>query len=130
MPSVLYTATRALFDAGAGDSVEYTLPVRYAGIGESKQVFGTTRRSLAGVRETYYEDSERTYSIQTIPLDQDQWRRLKQFLDSVEAGELFQFSPDGTTAYSSAYLDPPGYDVSRQPERDSLRTTFFSIVVP
>lgn len=129
MPSVRFTATRSLVTGvSLGATVVYTLPVRYAGMSRNRSVMKTTRRSMSGRRETYYESVENQYQISTKPLTQVQKDALVMFLDSVERGETFGFAPsDGS--FSDSVLEGSGYDEIRQPERDTMYTFSLRIAV-
>lgn len=129
MPSVRFTALRSLYGASASESVVLDLPVRYAGMSISKKVMGTTRVSMAGLRERYHERVERIYTISTKPMAEPIYKRLRMFLDSVERSESFLFSPD-TSAYATAYLSDLDYDEALDESLDSLRRVGFAIVVP
>jgi hypothetical protein len=129
-PAVQFTATRSLYLVTAGTVVNYSLPVRYAGMERSKATFGTTRRSLSGARETYYESTEYSYAISTIPLSDAKRLQLRMFLDSVEQGESFLFSHDGAATMETAYLEPRDYSESRIEQNDKLVVVSFNIVVP
>jgi hypothetical protein len=96
----------------------------------SKATFGTTRRSLSGARETYYESTEYAYAISTIPLSDEKRLQLRMFLDAVEQGESFLFSHDGAAAMETAYLEPRDYSESRIAQNDKLVVVSFNIVVP
>lgn len=129
MVTVRYTALRSLYGVALGATVIYDLPVKYAGLTVSKKAFGTTRISMARLRERYHEATERVYSITTKPLDAEAAGRLRMFLDSCDREESFLFAPDAT-AFATAYLDDPNYDEQLHPDRDSLRTFMFAIAVP
>lgn len=128
MASVRYYALRSLRSGvSSGTQVTYTLPARYAGMARERRIFSTQRRSLSGIRETYYESAENAYAIDTIPLTSTQREHVVQFLDSVEQGEQFEFAADGST-YVNAVLDAVGYNEPRDPALDSLMAYSFKIV--
>lgn len=129
LPAVSYTATRSLHDAASGATVDYSIPVAYAGMSRRKQVLGTERISLSRLREMYVDAKEDVYSIQTIPLDAEQAARFRQFADSVDEGESFQFDPDGGGS-STAYLQGVDYEEVRSGARDDLVSVAVAIAVP
>lgn len=125
MANVRYTALRSLI-VGSGTLVTYTLPIRYAGLVRTRRIYSTMRRSLSGIRETYYESAEDSWSVSIKPLTTAQQPALKQFLDSVDQGETFEFAADGVN-YVDAVLEPAGYTEPRDPALDSMMTYDFTI---
>jgi hypothetical protein len=127
-PAVQYTALRSLYGVASGATVDYHLPVAYAGMTHGKRAIGATRTSLSGLRERYHIRVEHVYSITTKPLREDQWLHLRMFLDSVERSETFLFAPNGLSAFATSYLDQLDYDEPRHPLSDELLTYSFTIV--
>lgn len=127
MPSVQYTALRSLSGVIVGTLVNYNIPTRYAGMLHTKQSVGSTRVSLSGQRERWQVRVEHSYAITTPPLDAAKQVLMRMFLDSVEQGESFLFSPTGG-AFATAYLDSLDYDEPRHPSIDTLVTYNLSIV--
>jgi hypothetical protein len=112
----------------SGSTITYVLPVRYAGMVKTRTVSKTTRRSMSGRRETYYESSENSYAITTKPLTEAQSEQLVAFLEAVEAGETFSFAPRDSD-FSDAVLESSGYTEARQPELDKMFTYSLQINV-
>lgn len=129
LPAVQYSATRSLFDAASGQTVNYSIPAAYSGMGRRKQVFGTQRISLARLRESYIDAKEDLFAIDTIPMDAEQVARFRQFVDSVDEGESFLFDPDGS-GLVTAYLQGWDYDEGRHAARDDLVSIAVAISVP
>lgn len=129
MATVQFIALRSLYNASSGDTVTYELPIKYGGMSRTVQVFSTSRRSLAGRRETYYESRERTYAIESKPLFEEELFRLRMFLDSLEEGESCLFAESPSAQFETAYVDP-GYEEARHPARDTMRVVAFRLVVP
>src|SRR5690606_13582016 len=134
MPVVRYMAKRSLISGVTeGDLITHDLPVAYAGMNRTRRVYATTRRALSGARETYHENSENSWDIRTPPLEQAEYAPLVMFLESVEAGEAFEFAPDGAAgdpviAWRSARMDSSGYEERRHDNLDSLMQYSFTIV--
>lgn len=135
MPVVRFTATRSLIAGVSSNAqVTYDLPVRYGGIARSRSPVKTTRASMSGRRETYVDRTDISYDIATKPLDSTQRDALVMFLDSVEAGEEFEFAPenkasDSPITWLNAELDGDGYTENLVPELDSMTTLAFRIVL-
>lgn len=112
----------------SGVTVTYALPIRYAGMNRSSSPYTHTRRSLGGVRETYYYNAESSYSCQTKPLTPNQAVHMRQFLDSVADGQAFEFAPDGIGDWRDVVIESEGYSEAREALRDSMVSYSFSIV--
>lgn len=128
MASVRYIAKRSLTGGvTASQTVTYELPIRYAGLSRTRQPQAITSRSLAGLRETYYYNAEQSWRCSSIPLSGFALEQLVMFLDSVEDGQEFEFDPEGAAAWREVYIEP-GYDETREPVADSLKTISFTII--
>ncbi len=121
MAVVRYYATRSLTGGVTlAQQITRNLPLASpGGLNRSRQVFKSTKTSLARLRETIYLNGEVSWACQSIPL-----RGLTQtqldlimFLESVEAGESFEFSPyqivGDTITWLNAVLDGNGYQEAR-----------------
>jgi hypothetical protein len=128
-PTVRYSAQRSLMSGVTqGTTVTLVLPIRWAGMTRSRRPFVHTRRSLGGIRETYRYNSESTYALSTLPLPPSQALNMKQFLDSVEDGQVFEFDPDGLGVWIDVVIASEGYDEPREAARDTLVSYSFSVV--
>lgn len=135
MAVVRFTATRSLIGGvSLNDTITYNLPVRYAGMRRSREVFQATRRSMGGRREAYRETVENRYGISTKPLTATQAAALVMFLDSTESREEFEFAPnnvssDPSPAWADSVREGDGYEEAPVPERDDLKVYAFTIAV-
>jgi hypothetical protein len=139
MAVVRYTAKRSLQPPTTVDTVvTYDLPIAYAGLTRARVVNVVHHRSLTGAQAAYYYAGQQAWDIQTKPVVWDPTGALLvQFLDSVESGEAFEFSPGqfasegGSISWTNVVLDSDGYVEPLHPSRESLASyTFRFITVP
>ena len=68
------------------------------------------------MRQDTYEHGRTVYSAQTAPLTGYAAERFREFLDSAESGEQFEFD-DGTGIYRLYSMDGQGYTEKRAVRR-------------
>lgn len=90
---------------------DYTLTVSLKSLGRKRKVIKKTAKSLSGVEQTTYLNAEVTRNCKTVPVTGSDILNLREFLSSVEAGELFEFN-DGS-GFVDCYIDSNGYNESR-----------------
>jgi len=116
--AVTYVATRSVTGAHvAGNTYSLDLPCLIATPGDSRQPNVVTNEALSGARETFRFHAIKSYDIQLLPLTGTKLAQVLEFLDSVEAGESFQFDMYGSVATPvapvAASLETAGYTQTR-----------------
>lgn len=126
MGVVRYIAKRSLtLSVTIGEQVTFDLPMRYAGIQRSRQAQVNQRESMAGKIEAYYYRGRRSWTINLIPVGDTLADRVRQFLDSVEDKQIFQFAPYATSTtpspeWLSVFIDPAQYTESLHESQQDL----------
>lgn len=126
MAVVRYIARRSLLlGTSIGDQVTLDLPAKYAGISPQRQAQVSTRESMSGIRESYYYRGKVSHGIMLIPVSSTVANQLRQFLDSVEDGQVFSYAADASSTtpspeYLSVVVDPAQYTYAPHPEQQNL----------
>jgi hypothetical protein len=129
MAAVRYNAMRSLVPGiSENDSILMTLLIRHAGLTRSRKAYVQHRRSLSRLAESYYYAGEYSWSIDTRPLDADDSAEMRQFLDSVEDGQVFEFAPD-TAEDDWRYVNFEAGEYTESPVqgRDDYKTFSFTL---
>jgi hypothetical protein len=93
MITVEFTAKRNLTGAHAvGDSVTLSFSAQEP-FTPTRNVSRTVQTSLSGARETIYNNGLWSFDVTTEPVSGATLETLLEFLQSVEDGETFDFSP-------------------------------------
>lgn len=120
MTAVTYTALRSII-GGHSINVSYSLDLSCTEITPSRRPSVTKNQSLSGRRESLRFFAEEIYSVELAPLAGDALAAVREFLDSVEAGEPFTFDPYGTSNVprdpQAAEIDGDGYELPRTGRR-------------
>lgn len=130
MACVRYTATRSVI-AGHTAGVAYELNLQLSDLERQRNPAREQAVSIGGRRETIYHRAEITWRARTIPLSLTEVAAMREFLDSVEAGEQFEFDPygsAGSATYTNAKISSRGYTESRTVRRgDGGGGDFFAL---
>lgn len=120
MACVRFTATRSLATGySLNDTVTLNLSLASeGGLTRSRQPYRSVRRTISGKREVNYYSQDTSWAVSTIPLEGTDRDKVRMFLDSCEAGEVFLWSPyqvssDNDLAFVNAMLDSEGWSESR-----------------
>ena len=118
MATVNYKAKRSLISGHVLD-VNYDLDLRLRDMDRQRQPVKTESRSQGGASETVYDRADVVWAITSaIYVDGAALENLREFLDSAEAGEQFQWSKYGSAGDSPdlsipARLASTGYTETR-----------------
>lgn len=122
MTAVTYTARRSII-AGHTINVAYSLDLNVVDLPIDREPSVSVQRSLDGQQETIRFHAVEFYNVVLAVHTASQIAAIKEFLDSVEAKELFTFDPYGTAnvpaAPLTASMDSNGYQLVRQPRGQS-----------
>lgn len=124
--SVTYTARRSLTSGHTAGSL-YGLDLTVAEKNRGRKVERATSRSLNGTIFTNYHHGATTWNITTTPLTATAADALREFLDSVEDGQVFGFDPHNWTGVSPStsvevVMDSAGYTERRAVKRGGDQT--------
>lgn len=122
MQHVIYEARRSLA-AGHAAGTSYTLDLRLRDKDRKRDVERKTHIAIGGaVYSTYYR-GDTVWSLVTAPLAGDDADQMREFLDSVEDGQLFTFDPfhwaAGAADLRSVVIHSDGYTEDRYVQRGS-----------
>lgn len=127
MTAVTYTAKRSIASdhiAGASYGLDFNA-------GQLDRGTTTRRRratSLSGASETLIYRQDVVWTVTTTRLSESAIVYMREFLDSVAAGEVFTFDPYGSTsapdAPVTAVLESDGYKEARHATTRTYRVTF------
>lgn len=118
MAVVRYTAARSL-TGGVTLGQTVTANLSLAALTRSRKANKISRSPIQrpGIRETIYYGYEIMWDAQSIPLTGSAALNLVMFLDSVESGAGFEFSPyqvvGDSITWRNVVLDSEGYTESR-----------------
>ena len=125
MSWVRYTASRSVIVASptrVGQQFDMTLTL--ATLDPGRKVERKEQIALAGAQETVLFRGERTWRVITIPIVRGTtaFNQMREFLDSVEGGEGFEFDPYGGVTDSpndlrNVRLTSKGYSEARRVKR-------------
>lgn len=97
MTAVTYTAKRGVINTHtAGD--EYSLNLQAVAVDESREVGAETQSSLSNRTETLWYHGTDQWSVRVVVQGASALAALKEFLQSTEGGESFEFDAYGTVA--------------------------------
>jgi len=116
MPAFTYTAKRSLINGHVIDTV-YSIDINARSIARSSSVKSKTKKSLGGQTETIVQSRDINWSISLNGITELDLPAIREFLDSVDAGESFVFDPYGTVAIPDNPISVKaraGYTESRQ----------------
>lgn len=128
MQHVIYEARRSLA-AGHTAGTSYTLDLRLRDKDRKRDVERKTHTAIGGaVYSTYYR-GDTVWSLVTMPLAGDDAKQMREFLDSVEDGQLFSFDPfhwaAGVADLRAVVIHSDGYTEDRYVQRGSDDEDFF-----
>ena len=86
-----------------------TLQVTLSSMSRSRVPVKNTYRSLGGMSQTIYHRADTFWKCEHIPATGNAHLQLREFLDSVEAGELWRFDPGDGTGYRRMKIESKGY---------------------
>lgn len=118
MATVNYKALRSIISGHTVD-VNFDLDLRIRDMNRSRSSIKSESRSQGGSSETVYQRADVTWELNTaVYLDGAPLLNLREFLDSCEAGEQFQWSKYGKAGDSpdlsiAARLSSDGYTEQR-----------------
>lgn len=132
MAAVSYTAKRSLRGGvSVDDPIDYDFEVSDVDR-QTKPKIGQ-QISLSGWQETIRDRTDELWRCVTIPVLAADFDHFRQFLDSVDGGEVFTFDPYGTIAVPvdpmSCVLSSKGYKEKRVSQR-YLSVSFTARVHP
>lgn len=120
MAVVRYYALRSLTGGVTlNQQITRNLPLSTNGLTRDRSVFKSGHVSIARLRETLFYAAEVSWQCQSIPLRGTTQTQLDlvMFLDSVDRGEVFEFSPyqvvGDTISWANACCEDQGYTESR-----------------
>ncbi len=127
MSSVTYTATRSVVASHTAGN-NYALDFSAGKLDRKSKTARKTHTSRGGQSETLRYRQTITWDITTTRISGANMPLLREFLDSVDGGEVFTFDPYGTAAAPdnpvNCKLDSNGYSETRHGGTDSFRVSF------
>lgn len=121
MQAVQYEARRSLVSGHTAGGL-YILNLRVTSCDRKRDVERTQKRAMSGKTFTMYTRGDVVWSCETIPLKGADADEMREFLDSVEDGQVFQFDPlnwGGASpgAFRSVVISSDGYTENRVTQR-------------
>lgn len=132
MTAVTYTARRSLIP-GHTANTSYSINLPVVSMPVARQVTKERQQSLDGTRETIHFYSCEVWDVSLAVMYGTAAAQVKEFLDSVENGEVFTFDPYGTANTPnnplSGEIESDGYNKTREPRgqggaNDGFRYSF------
>lgn len=132
MTAVTYIARRSIIP-GHSINVSYSIDLNVIDMPIDREPNVTVQKTLDGQEEAIRFHAAEFYNVVLSVHSAGQIAAIKEFLDSVEAKEIFTFDPYGSAntpvAPISVTMDSNGYQLQRQPRgqggaNDDYRTTF------
>ena len=121
---VKYIAKRSInSDDSHSADTEYTLEVKLQSFDRERKVTANDVVSLSGFRQRTYQRSDEIRRVKTVPLKGADARNIREFLDSVEDGESFEF--DEGDGFVNQYLEGKGYTEQRAIETGTPANDYF-----
>ena len=125
---VRYYAKRSVYPSRTlGD--QYTLEIYLNKYDRKRKPLRVTTISLTGERSDTYQRADTTYGCSTIPLTGYYHLVMREFLDSVEGGEIFEFADSGSPEnFVRVQITSKGYTERRRVLRgDGGESDYFSM---
>jgi len=117
MTSINYIAKRELASGHvAGNSYSFDIGMQV--IDRNGKQIRTRHKSIGGQSETWLQNIERYYDLQTEPIDLADVRLgyMREFIDSVADGTAFNLDFDGTVAVP---VSPAPYEIESDSHKES-----------
>lgn len=128
MTAVTYTAKRSLIP-GHSANTSYSMDLLVVALPTSRQVSNERQEAIDGTRETIRLYVCEIWDITLAIAYGTRAAQIKEFLDSVEDGEVFTFDPYGTANTPnnplSAEIESKGYNRGREPRGQGGATDGF-----
>lgn len=97
MAAVSYIAKRNLKGGvSVDDPIDFDFEVSQ--VNRATKPIGGSQVSLSGYEETVRDRTDEFYTLVTVPVLEASFDDFRQFLDSVDGGEMFTLDPYGTIA--------------------------------
>lgn len=112
-----YTAQRSLTTGVSAGSVQ-TRSISLRTLNRQRKVVGETQVALGGTAYKTWHRGDVLYQCETTLVTGNNRGFMREFLDSVESGETFQFDPDNTAVpsplnWTDVVLESNGYTENR-----------------
>lgn len=120
MPHVTYIATRSLRNTTTPGS-EQTLKLQLAEADRERITERSDDESLGGEAWSSYFHARVLWHCQTRPLNQAETAAMREFLDSVEDGQVFEFDPVYPPAHALSTPRPVKVHGNRYRERRAVK---------
>jgi hypothetical protein len=127
--AVRYEARRSLV-SGHTEAGLYTINLQLTDCDRKRDVERKQQRALGGATYTVYHRGDVVWQCETAPLQGSDADLMREFLDSVEDGQVFQFDPlnwagVSPNAMRSVVITSDGYTENRYAQRGSQSLDWF-----
>ena len=92
---------------------QQTLRVILSRMDRARTAKKATNIALGGQMQTIYHHSDTFWQLAHKPVSGNAHLQLREFLDSVEAGEIWELDPGDGTGYRDMYIESKSYTENR-----------------
>ena len=130
MTAITYVASRNIA-SGHAVGTTYAIDIDMSAIDRDPKTVRTRHQALSGIAETLFNRVDVSWNFVIAALDMDDVRLayMREFIDSVSAGESFQIDPYGTVAAPVKVLTCELTSESHKESRQGHRSLFFPFSV-